>query len=98
MVGKKQDSIMTIEEWEAITRELIAPIDFESLINSGVLEKRKGWYKILKLNKLPPHAKAKIHKLQTSSDGGVLVKFQEPSKKLEKMLTNYESRKKPNRV
>jgi hypothetical protein len=66
-------------------RELVTPIDFDALVRGGVLEKRRGWYKILKMKKLPRHASAKISEIRTG-DGETLVKFRAPSKRLEKIL------------
>lgn len=81
----KRQSIITVEQLEQRARELATPIDFDALIQAGVLEKRRGWYKILKKDELPPHAEAKIHEIR-SGNGETLVKFRAPSKRLAKML------------
>ena len=49
--------------------EATMPIDFDALVESGVLEKRRGWYKVNDLNQLPPHAKTQIRKSKSSSEG-----------------------------
>lgn len=54
------------------------PIDFEQLIEDGVLEKKSGkWYAILKYDDLPLHAREKIIAIQSPN----LVRFtsHEPS-------------------
>lgn len=48
---------------------LAKPIDFETLIADGVLEKNGAWYKILDMDRLPDHATAKIR--EARSDGCV---------------------------
>jgi hypothetical protein len=85
MVKNTRQPAITIEELEVRARELVTPIDFDALIQGGVLEKHRGWYKILKKDELPSHANAKINKIQTS-DKGTLVKFRAPSKRLARML------------
>lgn len=82
---EQQKPIISIEELEERARELVTPIDFDSLVESGVLEKHRTWYKILKMDELTPHAKAKIRKIKTG-EKGTLVQFRAPSKRLAKML------------
>lgn len=85
MNKRVQEPIVTTKELEQKARELATPIDFESLVRTGVLEEHKGWYKIFKMDELPAHAKAKIHKVK-SSNGLTLVRFRTPSKRLVKLL------------
>lgn len=85
MDKKKRSPVITIEELEERARELVTPIDFDALIQAGILEKHRGWYKIIKMDELPAHAKAKIHKVITR-DKETLVKFRAPSKRLAKVL------------
>jgi hypothetical protein len=85
MDRKNRQPTITVEELEERARELVTPIDFDALIQAGVLEKHRAWYKILIMDKLPAHAKAKIYKIKTG-DKGTLVQFREPSKRLAKML------------
>lgn len=84
---KNQPPVITYDELEQRTRELVMPIDFDGLIQAGVLEEHRGWYKILKADELPVHAKAKIHIARTS-EKRTLVKFRAPSKRLAKVLGN----------
>jgi hypothetical protein len=80
-----RQSMINVEMLEQRARELATPTDFDALIQAGVLEKRRGWYKILKKDELPSHAEAKIHEVR-SGNGETLVKFCSPSKRLAKML------------
>lgn len=91
MDKKNQRPTITIEELEERARELVTPIDFDALIQAGVLEKHRAWYKILKMDELPAHAKAKIYKIKTG-DKGTLVQFRKPSKRLAKMLEGKRGR------
>ena len=57
-------------------RDLATPIDFERLIADGVLKKRgRGWYEILDVKKLPPHALKQVRALEKSSTGTLKFKF-----------------------
>lgn len=78
------DKIMTKEELEEHIKDAITPIDFEALIQAGVLEKRGSWYKICKKDELPSHANCKIKKLKIKN-GEALVLFSPISKRLEKL-------------
>ena len=91
MDKKKRQPVISIEELEQRARELVTPIDFDALIRAGVLEKHRAWYKILKMDKLPAHAKAKIYKIKTD-DKGTLVQFRAPSKRLAKMFERKRSK------
>jgi hypothetical protein len=91
---KRREPIMSSDEWAQTTEALITPVDFDALVQAGVLEKRKGWYKILKGNELPEHAKAKIYQIKSDSDGKALVKFSPVDKKLENMLRDWQAGKK----
>ena len=85
MAEPKRKGIMNHAELVQLTKEGSAPIDFDSLIKAGVLEKKGDWYKVLKMDELPSHAQVKIDVIN-SSKGDVLVKFRTPSKRLAKML------------
>jgi hypothetical protein len=82
MVIKSQMPI-TLEEIERLEKELAMPIDFEALINTGVLEKRGAWYRIINKSKLPSHVSAKMYKAKTDGKE-TLVQFRKPSKRLAK--------------
>jgi len=85
MDKKNRQPVISIEELEERARELVTPIDFDALIRAGVMEKHRAWYKILKMDELPAHAKAKIYKIKTD-DKETLVQFRAPSKRLTKVL------------
>jgi hypothetical protein len=76
---------MSLEEFKQTAEELITPIDFDQLIKEGVIEKKRGWYKIIKFDELPAHAKSKIREVKNSK-GETFVKFNAPSKRLARML------------
>mgnify|MGYP000114212403 CR=1 FL=1 len=63
-------------------KSLATPIDFEDLIEKGILKKKGAKYKILDMDKLPQHAKDKI--TEFGSDG--IVKFSKATKSAEKLV------------
>jgi len=77
-------------ELEHRARELVTPIDFDALIEAGILEKKGAWYRVLKNEELPEHAKAKISSMKTDKNG-TLVKFRAPSKRLAKIVKPLDS-------
>ena len=94
MVTKKPSAIMTAEELEELLKEAVTPIDFEELVQAGVLVKRGTWYAIRKLDELPSHAKSKIKSIRQTKKNEVLVKFQAVSKRTEKLFKSYLASKK----
>ena len=96
MNSQELGSIMSKEEFEQKLRDLATPIDFDSLIRDGILEKHGSWYKILSMERLPSWAKAQIKQLRSSNQKETLVKFQVSTKRAERMLRDYEARKKRN--
>jgi len=44
----KDEQIITAEEWAENVRESLRPIDFDALLEAGILEKKGAWYKVLK--------------------------------------------------
>ncbi len=72
---------------------LATPIDFDSLIREGVLEKRGAWYRILKMDRLPEYAKAQIRVFKTTKDKELLVKFRRSTRQAAKLLDKYEAHK-----
>ena len=70
--------MISAEEIKQRARELATPIDFDSLIKAGIMEKQGSWYKILKMDELPSYIEAKISSIR-SSRGTTLVKFSAPS-------------------
>lgn len=88
-MNQKPDSrIMSLEELKQRGEELITPIDFDQLVRDGVVEKKRGWYKIKNFQELPAHAKAQIRTAKTVN-GETFVKFVPPSKRLAKMLESF---------
>ncbi len=82
-MAETKDDLINYEELEQHARELATPIDFDALIEAGIIEKHGAWYKILKKDELPTHVNKKIYKVKTS-DKGTLVQFRKPSKRLAK--------------
>ncbi len=62
---------MTREEVLRLAKLHATPIDFDALIEQGVLEKKGAWYAILDMDRLPEHAKRRVKSLKTPN----LVKF-----------------------
>lgn len=62
------------DEIRALREKLSKPIDFDALIEQGVLEKSGAWYVVKDMNKLPDYAQAQISGLQTHKNG-IKVKF-----------------------
>jgi hypothetical protein len=89
MDTKKPHTIMTTEELQELLKEAATPIDFEELIQAGVLEKRGSWYAIRKFDELPPHAKSKIKSIRQTKNNEFLVKFQPVSKRIEKLFKTH---------
>jgi len=58
------------------------PIDFDDLIERGILQKKGRRYKVLSWDELPEHAKVKI--ISASSDG--TVTFSKATKRAEKLV------------
>jgi hypothetical protein len=88
MEKKSFSTLASLEEFKQRTEKLITPIDFDQLINDGIIEKKRGWYKIINFQELPAHAKAKIRTAKTVN-GETFVKFVPPSKRLAKMLESF---------
>jgi hypothetical protein len=66
--------IMTAEELRESIIELATPIDFDQLIQDGVLKKDGAWYKIRALEDLPKHASRKLKSIENGPKG-IRVKF-----------------------
>ena len=84
-MNEEKSTVISLEDLKVKMEEVTIPIDFEALIESGILEKSRGWYKVNKFSELPPHAKAKIRKSKSSNEG-LFIQFRPPSKRLAKML------------
>ena len=80
--------ILSLKEFKQKGEELTTPIDFDQLVNDGIIEKKRGWYKIRNFQELPAHAKAQIRTAKTVN-GETFVKFASPSKRLAKMLESF---------
>lgn len=79
---KKKESVLTKEWLLQKAKSLATPIDFDDLIEKGILEKKGARYRILDMKRLPEHAADKIIKI--SSDG--FVKFSTGTKKAERLV------------
>jgi predicted RNA-binding protein with PUA-like domain len=77
------------EDLLQIVKELVEPIDFDSLIEAGVLEEKGDWYKVIKITGLSNQARSKIRRIKIGSKG-TFLKFRSPNKKLEKLLHREE--------
>lgn len=97
MNSSQTGPMMSEKELEQLLRDAATPIDFDALIQDGALEKHgsSGWYKILNLEKLPRWVTAQA-KQAKSNKKGVFFKFPTSNKRAEKMLRDYETRKKRN--
>jgi hypothetical protein len=94
MVTKIPGTIMDTEELQELLKEAVTPIDFEGLVQAGVLVKRGSWYAIRKFDDLPSHARRKIKSIRQTKNNEVLVKFQPISKRTEKLFKSYIAAKK----
>jgi hypothetical protein len=75
-------SAPTHPELRQAAEALATPIDFDQLIEDGVLRKTGSWYEVVDPARLPEHARLKIKALKA----GNRVKFRKPSKRLGKFL------------
>ena len=85
MDQKTQGAKITEGELEELIKDAVTPIDFEALIQAGVLEKRGSWYVICRWNELPSHAKSKIKTVRMNKNNETLVQFRPVSRRLEKL-------------
>ena len=69
-------TLMTKDEVLRLAKLHATPIDFDALIEQGVLEKKGAWYAILDMERLPEHAKRRVKSLKSPN----LAKFY-PAKK-----------------
>ena len=81
---------MSLNELKKVIDDHLEPIDFDDLIEGGFLEKRRGWYKVFDIKKLPEHVQVKIKSMKTTSKGEILVQFRSPSKRLQKTRQSLE--------
>ena len=75
---EKQPTI-GIKEMRQTARLLTAPVDFADLIRAGVIERRGPWYKVLRWDDLPDHARAQISGWKSGDE--LLVRFHSPARK-----------------
>lgn len=74
------ESVPSREKCLSMLKELGTPIDFPDLIAKGVLKKQSGgWYKVLKVKELPPHAKRQAYQIEFGPKG-LRLKFENPAK------------------
>ncbi|SBO11669.1 hypothetical protein VME0621_03805 [Vibrio mediterranei] len=62
-------SIMSKEEFDAISKELAEPIDFDELVASGALKKSGKSYYLCNQDLLPKHVRRKIKSLEQNKLG-----------------------------
>ena len=64
------------EEIRRLQTLLATPIDFDSLIASGVIRAAKGgWYEIVDWRRLPEHARQQLREVKQQTGKPTLVKF-----------------------
>lgn len=67
---------------QAQARLLLEPLDLESLIRNGILEKEGAWYRIINFKEVPEHAWAQVCEMaQHPHCNGSKVKFKKLSKR-----------------
>lgn len=66
---------MDREEFERLRELLSTPIDFDRLVEEGVLEKAGTWWKVLDMSRLPEHARRQIVEIRAGGDGPGFVRF-----------------------
>jgi hypothetical protein len=76
---RANNTIISADELRQSIVELATPIDFDQLIEDGILEKDGAWYKIRDPKSLPKHASMKIKSIQTGPKG-TRVKFRPVTK------------------
>lgn len=64
-------------------KKLATPIDFDTLIAQGVLEKKGAWYKVLDWDNLPDHAEAKAYAKRVEGTD-IFLKFRKATKAAQK--------------
>lgn len=65
------NQLISREELAKLMEMARTPIDFDGLIEQGVLEKKGRWYIIKDMSRLPEHARRKIKRLKSPN----LVQF-----------------------
>ena len=65
----------TQEEIQAQKHLLTKPVDFEALINFGVLEKKGAWYIAKDMDALPQHVRAQISAIKAGQGRVMMIKF-----------------------
>jgi hypothetical protein len=67
---------------QARARLLLQPLDLESLIRKGILEKEGAWYQIINFKEIPEHAWAQVCEMAQDPRGnGSKIKFKKLSKR-----------------
>jgi hypothetical protein len=86
------NTVMTREEFKAVGRELVTPIDFDALLKAGVLEKDGAWYRVLKMDELPSHATRKVKAMKLDKGQKVIcLKFYKVNPKLTRIVENMKA-------
>ncbi len=76
---KNTDFPINKEELEQLIIDAATPIDYDKLIEQGILKKKRGWYKVLKANELPKAVLKKANAIKVMKNG-TLLKFHKPTK------------------
>jgi hypothetical protein len=72
---------LTKDNVKARARLLLQPLDLESLIRKGILEKKGAWYRIINFKEVPEHAWAQVCEMAQDPRGnGSKIKFKKLSK------------------
>jgi hypothetical protein len=70
-------------DFQARARLLLQPINLRGLIRRGILAKKGAWYRVLKFNALPVHARAQVCQLihDPKDNGSLKIKFTKLSRR-----------------
>lgn len=66
---------LTKEEVEERIKLLQTPIDFDALIDAGILAREGSWYRIVDADRVPEHVWVQIGSAKSSDRGVVLFRF-----------------------
>ena len=68
-MDEDEAKLCTPEELRRLGQLLRTPIDFDQLIADGILRgTRRGWYQVLDWERLPEHARARMHGKRMGTD------------------------------
>lgn len=87
----RDDSNSTKEGLLNHAKILATPIDFDRLINDGILKKKGAWYEILDMERLPEHAKNRISAVLF--DGRRKVRFSKTRKSVQDAVNEFSNKR-----